>query len=322
MSVDSKVSIFTTAMKANFINAYIATAKPAMWEKIVEIIPSTARIEHYTWMSPTPGMSKYRGHRRYGKIDTIKYSVENLEFDDAFEVLLRDIDDDQVGGYTRKAPELAERAKKFPGRWAMQHLAAGSSRPGFDGTSFFATTHSIGTGNNLLTATGSGNSDGLTYKVAALYTGSGLKPILYQQRKAPDLETNAGTPQSKEAKMVRYWIDMEGEAAYGYWWDAVQLSFTNLPTIPEFQTALGTISSAFRSFVLPKGLDTDDGEYIHEQEVFSAENMTIVGPPTLERIATQALNEMWIPMNVGSNTVASTNLYKGWASFIPSNFMN
>src|SRR6478752_8534808 len=102
MSINSKVDVFTTAMRTEFQIAFQATAEPAPWEKITQIIPSSARIEHYTWMSPTPGIAQYTGHRRYGKIDTVRYDVENKEFDASFEVLLRDIEDDQTAGYMRK----------------------------------------------------------------------------------------------------------------------------------------------------------------------------------------------------------------------------
>jgi phage major head subunit gpT-like protein len=320
MSIDAKVSIFTTTMRTEFNTAYYATAEPAPWQTFTQIIPSTARIEHYTWMSPTPGVARYTGHRRYGKISTIRYSVENLEFDSSFEVLRRDVEDDQTGGYGLKSAELGERARKFPGRWAIQHLAAGASRPCFDDSMFFADAHIIGTGDNKLAGTGTGTAG--TYKMAALFTGARLKPLLWQQRKAPDFRTDAGSPEADKAKIMRYWIDMEGEAAYGYWWDAVLYTWTGLPTVVEFQTGLGEITAAFRSFFLPKALESDDGEFIHEQEVFSQGNLTIVGATALERIAAQALNEDWIPQNIGSNTVATTNLYKGFANFIPSAFMN
>lgn len=321
MSVNSKVDIFTTAMRTEFELAYQPTAEPAPWERFVQTVPSSARIEHYTWMSPSPGLAKYQKHRRYGKIDAVRYSVENSEFDAGFEVLLRDIKDDQTGGYLLKPKELAARAKLFPGRWCIKHLAAGASRACFDGSNFFADSHTIGTGDNNLTATGSANSDSVGYKIAALYTGGPLKPLLWQQRMAPDFQTTAGTPQSAEAKVVRYWIDMEGEAAYGYWWDAVLMTITNLPTVTEFQSALGDIVAAFRGFILPKALTSDDGEYIHEQTDFNAGNLVLVGAPKLERIAAQALNQDWIPQNIGNNTVATTNLYKGFGTWVSSNFM-
>ncbi len=321
MAVDQRVSIFTTKMRTEFQVAYQATAKPAKWERFTQIVPSTARIENYTWMSPSPGIARYAGHRRFGKIDTIKYSIENKEFDAAFEVLRRDVEDDQTGGYEIKPKELAERARLFPGRWSLKTLGLGTSTPCFDGTSFFANSHTIGTGDNLLTGTGTGNSDGLPYRMVLLHHGGPLKPLIYQERKAPAFRTDAGTPQADLAKIFRYWIDMEGETAYGYWWDAVHYTWTNLPSVVDMHAAFGQIVGAMRGFVLPKSLSSEDGEYIHEQTEFSSENMTLALTPLLERVAYQALNAEWIPVSVGGTPVSNTNLYKGFADIVPTNFL-
>lgn len=212
MTVESRISILTTSLRTEFQLAFEAVAKPAPWEQYTQVIPSTARIEHYTWMSPSPGLNLYAGHRRYGKVTTVRYSVENLEFDVGFEVSMRDVKDDQTGGYVQIPKQLGHRAALFPGRWTIKHLAAGASRACFDGTNFFADSHTIGTGDNLLTHTCTGTSDGATYKIAAMFTGGALKPLLWQNRMGPELGTTSGTPQAKEAKTLRYWIDMEGEA--------------------------------------------------------------------------------------------------------------
>src|SRR5262249_7778937 len=130
-------------MRTEFQVAYQAVADPPPWEKFTQRIPSTARFEHYTWMTPSPGLARYAGHRRFGKIDAGKYSVESTEFDVAFQVPTRDIEDDQTGGYLLKPRELADRARNFPGRWVLKHLAAGTSRTCFDGSNFFADSHNL-----------------------------------------------------------------------------------------------------------------------------------------------------------------------------------
>src|SRR5262249_14318980 len=163
--------------------------------------PSTARIENYAWMSPVPAIAQYKGKRRFGKISEIKYKIENLEYDASFEVLLRDIQDDQVGGYKLKPQELAQKAKKFPGRLVLKTLGLGGPTACFDGSTFFAPSHTIGSGNNALTATGSGNSDGLTYKIIVLLHNGPLKPLVYQDRKNPQFETDSGSPESLKAKV-------------------------------------------------------------------------------------------------------------------------
>lgn len=331
MSVNNKVDVFTTSMRTEFQIAFEETAVPAPWQAYTTEVPSSARIEHYTWMSPTPGIDQYAGYRRYGKIDAVRYSVENKEFDASFEVLLRDIEDDQTGGYALKPKELAIRAKKFPGRWVIKHLAAGESRLCFDGTAMFANSHDIGTGDNLLAYNGAVN-DAATFNLAALYFGGPLKPLIYQNRKPPKFNTNAGTPQSEEAKICRYWIDMEGEAAYGYWWDAVWVNITDTPTVAEMHEIFSQIEVAFRGFQLPKSSNSEDGEYVHEQTAFSVENLHLVGSVGLSEVLRQALNNDFVPQTITggqggsgsgtSQTVAVSNRFKGWAGYTVSAFMN
>lgn len=325
MAVNNKVDIFTTAMRSEFANAYEAVAVPAEFAKYTTVVPSAARIEHYTWMSPSPGLAKYQGHRRYGKIDSVRYSVENSEFDAAFEVLLRDIDDDQTGGYALKPKELAERAKVFPSRWVLKHLAAGTSRACFDGTNFFANSHTIGTGDNLLTYDCAGN-DAVTHKIVALHHGGSLKPLIWQDRKAPSFQDNAGSSESREAKTVKYWIDMEGEAAFGYWWDAIHMTITDTPSITEMHGIFQAIEDAFRGFLLPKSLSSDEGEYIHEQREFNASNLCLVASPKLATLLRQALNAEWVPQSASTTSAttgvsATNNLWKGWASYVITNYL-
>jgi phage major head subunit gpT-like protein len=321
MPADNKVGIFSTKMRTEFQKAYQATADPAKYERFTQIIDSTARIEHYTWMSPSPGIARYQGHRRFGKIDVVRYTVENLEFDAAFEVLRRDIEDDQTGGYEIKPRELGERARKFPGRWVLKQAALGTSTACFDGTNFFANSHTIGIGDNLMAGTGTGNSDGLSYKMILFHHGGPLKPLIYQNRKPPEFRTDAGSPGSDLAKMVRYWIDMEGQMAFGYWWDAIHWTWTNRPNVVDMGDAFRQLIAQFRGYQLPKSLTSEDGEYIHEQTDFSSANLTLAVTPALEQIAKQAVNAEWIPVMVSSTPVANTNLYKGLCEIVATNFL-
>jgi phage major head subunit gpT-like protein len=315
-------------MRTEFLNAYEATAEPAPWEKFTQIIPADARISHYTWMSPAPGLNKFAGHRRFGKINTIRYSVESKEFDAAFEVLLRDIQDDQTGGYMLKPKELAARAKLFPGRWSIKTLSNGSTTVGYDGSNFFASSHNIGTVNNIINFTSQGSSDGNTLTLCALYVGGPLKPLIWQNRKGPDFENDAGSPESKKRKSVHYWIDLEGESAFGYPWDAIQVNITNTPNVTDMHTVYNKIDTAFRGFQLPKALASEDGEYIHEQTVFNSDNLWMVGSPHLANLLRQSLNQDWVPQAATAGptptygSVATTNLWKGFASYTISNFLS
>lgn len=320
-AVDTRVGIFTNAMRTEFLNAYLATAEPAPWEKCTQRVTSAVRTEHFTWMSPTPGMALYQGHRRYGTLEPIRYSIENKEFDAAFEVLLRDVEDDQTGGYNMKPKELAERAKKFPGRRVIKTLSLAESTTCFDGTNFAANSHTIGTGDNLISYDCASN-DGVTYNLAALHVGGGLKPLLWLDRKAPNFQTDAGSPESYKAKKLRYWVDMEGEAGFGYWWDLVWVNITDTPNVAEMHEIFADIEAQFRTFILPRSLASEDGEYVHEQTEFSDKNLMLVCSTGLTEVLRQALSADWVPQSIGASVAPTTNRFKGFAGFFPSAFMN
>jgi len=86
------ITLFTAAMRGEFLKAMQAVAKPAPIDAFTTVVPSTARIENYAWMTPSPGISRYIGHRRYATLDQIRYTVPNLEFDGSISVALRDAD--------------------------------------------------------------------------------------------------------------------------------------------------------------------------------------------------------------------------------------
>ena len=321
-------------MREEFLRAMQAVdpAKPAPWEAYTAVIDSTARIENYAWMTPVPGLQQWQGHRRLGNINSIKYSIENIEYDASFEVLNRDVEDDQVGGYKLKPQDLARKAQLFPGRKVLQTLAAGTSTLCFDGQYFFDTDHAIGTGpatypaewsaytpggsQNDLTFTGSGAAQN---QVLCLLVHSGpLKPLVWQTRKPPQFQTDAGTPAAIKAKKSAYWIDMEGAGGYGFWWDAIYVSITNTPTLTEVQALLGGLRTQFRKFSLPKAISSDTAERPHEQTEFSAATCTVVGSTGLENLVRVVLESETIVQS----GAAVTNVYKGMAKQVTTAFLD
>lgn len=335
MSLDQKVSALTAALRSEFWKGWQETAAPAPYESFTTVVPSTTKIENYVNFTPVPGMTQWAGHRNYGRVDSLIYSIRNLTYQNGIVAGLEDIEDDQTGGLMLKPKELVVRAKMFPGRAVLKALAPAQStvNNGFDGTPFINGSHTFGSGNNSLTfATAdsltSSSTHATIYNLFALYYGDPvMKPLLWQNRSGPDFETNAGSTQSKESRQVRWWCDLRGAAAYGWWWNAVYVQITGLPNIAEMHSIYQSIEAQFRTFQLPKTISTEDGEYIHEQSEFSAGNLYLAGSTYLAELFRQSLNQDWVPQNVGvgastTNTVATTNLWKGWAKYVVSVFLN
>ncbi len=154
------------------------------------------------------------------------------------------------------------------------------------------------------------------------YGNSVLKPLCWQNRSGPDFETISGTPQSKESRTLRWWVDMRGAPFFGYWFHAVQVQITNLPTVAEMHTIFAAIETAFRTFQLPKAADTEDGEYVHEQTVFGSDNLYFATSTGLGEVMRNVLTQDWAPQQIGANTVATTNSYKGFGKHVISTFLN
>ena len=314
------INLFTAAMRTEFLRSSQAVAEPAPVDKIITTVPSTARIENYSWMTPAPGISRYVGRRRKAQLDAIKYTVENREYDGTLTVPIRDIEDDQVGGYKIRMADLTKKAgAPFRSQLVLSHLANGGTATCFDGSAFFATSHTIGSagsapygfggGGNALTYDAASN-DGVTHRLIMLYHGGDLKPLMFQNRKPAQFNTDAGTPASIKAKEADYWIDLEAAAAFGYWWDAVRVTITDTPTLTELFAIIDGCRQCFRRFQLPKALDTDPNEYPHEQTQFGADNTTIVCSTGLEQLLNHALNEDRVGVSVAGSTGGITsNIY-------------
>jgi phage major head subunit gpT-like protein len=313
----NRISLFTTALRTEFVTAYEDSAVPAEYENYTTVIPSGGRFENYPWLGPTPGIDLYEGHRRVGVIPTDVYTVENLEYDVSFQVLLRDLKDDQVGGFMLKAKELANKARKFPGRAVLKHASLGKTKKCFDKSSFFANSHNYGTVDNLMSYNPSAN-DSVVHNIMVFCTVGPLKPLLWQQRSDIDLENDLDQKSSKFNKKGHFWCDLEGAAAFGRPHDAILMEISDTPTLTELQEILGLIEDQFRTFRLPTGLDTDTPEYIHEQLVFTKDTITVVCSTNLANKMRQVLS---LPLIVQSGA-AINNLYAGWGNLVVSGLIN
>jgi len=308
-----RVDIFTAAMRAEFLNIYSAVAEPAPWERVVQVIPSTTKIENYSHLYPAPGVSEFTGRRRLVRIGETSYKIENKVYDAGFSVLQDDLDDDQVGGYAAKAQELAQKVKLFPGKAAFIKLRQGGSTACFDGTSFLASSHTIGSGNNTMTYN-CASDDSTTHYLYACYIGGPIKPLFWQERQKADLFNNAGSSEAKKARQVDYWGDIRGAAGYGYWWDVIRMTITDTPTVAELQTMLGNISARFRGFTLKAATPDEQPEYVHEQHEFNKNTMHLLCSTGIEHIVRQTMT-----MDYVNN---ASNPYQNFAGYTCSGLLD
>lgn len=307
------VSVFTQAATNEFaksIEAYVA--KPAPAEIIFRRANSTGAAENHAYLSPTPGISKYEGVRRLGDITAQVYSVINDDFDAAFRLPINAINDGQAVNFTTKAAELGGRAANFPARRVLYYLSQGASLKCFDGSNFFADSHNKGTGDNAITATGSGAAG--TYYIAALIVDTPLKPLFWQDREKFSLYNDEGSKEAEYRRYYRYWVHGRGGVGFGYWWDAIKVTVSGLPTAAEFFDILNKIKYTFMGFKLPSFSSGEQGEYVHEQCTWGASTLVLVCDPIIGQVA-----EVVSKADLINNT---TNTQKGDFSVIKSNYMS
>lgn len=318
-NINDKVTIFTAAQKTHFMSAYdmlrSGGVKMTPWASFVDIIPSTARIEHYPWMSPPPRLKRWYGRRNYVRPDVSKLKVENLEYSAEMEVLLRDIEDDQTGGYKSNMEQMAKDVVDFPGREAIKLLRDNATC--FDGTNFFADSHTVGTGDNNLVFDSASN-DAVSHTAIALLKTGTMKPLFWQQRKDKGLKDNGNTPQSEEEKQVKFWYDYEGAIAPGFWWGAVKTAITDTPTVNEVETIIKNTELAFRGFKLDKAAADDDEWYPNEQLVFDINSIVYIVNPSLEALFRTVLASSTENIQAGTSGGTKTNIYRGHGELLVS----
>ncbi len=320
-----QLDVYTARFKAEFWKAWHATAEPAPWEAFTSVLTSSARIEHYPYFTPIPQVSLWQGMRNYGTTSAQIYSLQNFPYHTEFQTALEDFEDEQTGALQMKPKELVEKCKLFPGRQTLISLSNGASTQCFDGTNFFAATHTYGTGANSIGYTSVSN-DSVTHTLYALYFGNSvLKPLIWQNRAGPELRTITGTPQSYESRQLRWWCDLRGGYGFGYWWDAVKVAITGTPSVIDMLQIYQAIDNAFRSFKLPVTQTNEQPEYVHEQTVFSDKNLYMMGSVKLQQVLRQSLGLPVVPQYLPggqssslAQVVPTTNLYHQYARYAVS----
>lgn len=277
MAID--VSAFTALAKGQFQTSLMGSyAKPipADIDGLVEEYPSTVAVETYPYMVNIPRLRVFRRDSPAVQLAADKWRIANETFRQGPVVVQKEtLDDDQVGGYLKAIGMMPKQAQKDVKYKLLATLAAGASTTCFDGTNFFAASHNVGTGNNVMTADNASN-DGITHKIIATITDGPAKPLLFQNREPlKELQDN-GTPQASFARETMFWSDCRFGIGLAAWFSSVINTLTDTPTLPELSAILLSMFNRLRTFTLPKGNDVDDLLYFHEGWVPAQDNLTLL----------------------------------------------
>lgn len=319
MAID--VSAFSAAARSEFMQGKIAAESkvmPATHEPFVTRLPSTVRVETHTYMSALPRLREFKGYSPGTRLVSTPYTVENKEYRiGPVTVRKTDLDDDQVGGYMLQIKGLPEQGKKDIGFRILDKIVAGTSDLCFDGTAFFANSHTVGSGDNLDTVDNSGN-DGVThYMIGLVLTNPTIKPIIFQDRESlSQLEDDTADALSKKMREFEFWADARFGLAYGFWWDATHLTITDTPTLTEAQSHIESMVNRLRTFTLPKGSDMDAAMYVHENWIPDSSNFYILCNMKMGELLYTIQSEGLIAAGTSGATV--TNKWKNRFTVVPT----
>ncbi|WP_323903703.1 Mu-like prophage major head subunit gpT family protein, partial [Aeromonas caviae] len=182
-------SLFT-GFKKNFEDA--KSEAPTQYTKIATVIKSTTKSNTYGWLGKFPSLRKWVGDRVIESMKTHGYQIVNEDFEATVAVDRNDIADDELGIYAPLFAEMGRSAGVHPDELCFGLLGAGFTTPCYDAQYFFDTDHPVypkvdGTGTPALVA---------NLVVDGAYTGEpwflldtsrALKPIIFQDRKSPEL---------------------------------------------------------------------------------------------------------------------------------------
>ena len=195
------------------------------WSVVAMKIPSTTAVNTYAWLSAFPQMREWVGERQIQNLGKEAMSISNKLYESTVGIPRTDIEDDQVGIYRPVMQQAGVAAAELPDDLVWSMLPSGKSTLGYDGQNFFDTDHPLypnvdGTGtatmqSNLTTGAA---DDAPTWYI--IDDSNVLKPMVWQERTAPEFETKFDPSKSDKVFMedvYLYGIRARGNAGFGLW---------------------------------------------------------------------------------------------------------
>jgi len=270
------LSALFTGFKSEFEQGKSEAAP--QFTKIASVIKSTSASNTYGWLGKFPSLAKWIGDRNIQSMKSQAYTITNDDYESTVGVDRNDIEDDNLGVYSPIFKEMGNAAAIHPDEMIFPLLAAGFTTLCYDGQNYFDVDHPVypkadGTGVAVSTAN---MAEDVAYEGEAWYvldTSKALKPLIFQERKKPNLL--AMTKMDDEAvftrKEYRYGVDCRDAAGFGFW----QLAFANKRDL--------TPDNLWDSIEKMRGFTADGGRKLGIKPTM------LVVPASMEKLATRML---------------------------------
>jgi phage major head subunit gpT-like protein len=217
-----------TGLKHEFQQQLTALEAHDFYKAITTIINSNSRSNTYGWLGNFPKLREWIGDRIFEDIKSSSYVIENKKYEATLNVERVDIEDDNLGAYRPLARSMADEVVAFFNRNIATLLKGGFENHCYDGKPFFDAKHPVypkadGTGTTAEVSNILGNP-GLAGSPWFLLSLTGtLRPIILQQRTAPEFEEITDTKNNMVFMKDRYLygVRYRGSFGYGFWQQAV-----------------------------------------------------------------------------------------------------
>lgn len=223
-----------TALFVAFKAAFAAGLGQAesQYGKVATTVPSSTGTEEYGWLGAFPGMREWVGDRVVNGMATHGYSIRNKSFEMTVGVPRPAIEDDQYGIYSPMMTEMGRASSAHPDELVFNLLKNGATTLCYDGQNFFDTDHPvIDADGNTATQSNWDNNGGAGTAWYLLDTSRALKPVIFQNRKAPNFVAKTGETDDNvfDRNEYVYGVDSRCNVGFGFW----QLAYGSRKTLDE-----------------------------------------------------------------------------------------
>lgn len=192
----------------------------SQYTQIATAVPSTTGSEEYGWLGQLPNMREWIGDRVVHGISEHDYTIKNKPFELTIAVPRTKIEDDQYGVYTPLFTEMGRSVAAHPDQLIFSLLANGRTAQGYDKVPFFSANHPVldAKGKQTTQSNVDDGSGGIgTWYV--LDTTRALKPLIFQDRKAPNFVAKDSETDDNvfDQAVYKYGTDRRGNAGFGFW---------------------------------------------------------------------------------------------------------
>ena len=246
------------ALRTGFCAAYQSNFDTAesVSDRVATTVPSTTASNTYGWLGQWPGFQEWIGERQLKNMAAHGYSITNKDWESSVKVRKTDIEDDNIGVYKPIFEEMGRAAKVWKDEMVFRLLKAGASTRCFDGQNFFDADHPVfekadGTGTST-TVSNLQVGDGPGWYL--LDTSRALKPLIFQERKAPVFTsmTNLEDESVFTSNEFRFGVDSRSNAGFGFWQQAFKSNAELTPA--NFDAAYDAMSSLMADGGRPLGV--------------------------------------------------------------------